>query len=530
MLPSPSDITYEGIFNEYYFDTQDDSSGACEDLFCPKYSVGISYDPLYGMNQSEYYIAVGLDSGLKVAEFKRKTLNLVIMLDVSGSMGAAFDKNLYDGPFKEDDLWAQSKMSIAKMAVKDMLSHLEAEDRLGIVTFESSASVVQELTLVKELDFEDLNRKIDQIQDVGQTNMEAGYQMSSNVLNQCFECRNSGLEQYENRIVILTDAQPNAGDASQTGLSNLVSQNAQEGVFTSVIGIGLDFNSTLVEFLTKTRGANYYNVYSPQQFRDKLDAEFDFMVTPLVFDLKLEIDPSSFNNGLGWQVIKVYGSPNLDGGLNVEGTIIEINTLFPAPKTEDGAIKGGVVLLKVFKPSGKVPPFKLKTSYKDRNTLEITETFQEVVTFTETNRGDEYYGSSGVRKAILLSRYVDLLRGWMIDQHKESGVPTQQVRVPSKFCVFYPEARIDFFPNNDCYVFIWCLPDGVILPIYDAVVVQYQVRWEGNRQSLRVNKEQGDAFRAFLEYMTQTKSILQDNDLQQEIEILQTLIGISQSR
>jgi len=31
-----------------------------------------------------------------------------------------------------------------------------------------------------------------------------------------------------------------------------------------------------------------------------MDEEFDYMVTPLVFDLKLEIDPESFDNGTGW--------------------------------------------------------------------------------------------------------------------------------------------------------------------------------------------------------------------------------------
>ncbi len=40
--------------------------------------------------------AVGLDSGIKVADFKRKRLNLIILLDVSGSMSSPFDLYYYD--------------------------------------------------------------------------------------------------------------------------------------------------------------------------------------------------------------------------------------------------------------------------------------------------------------------------------------------------------------------------------------------------------------------------------------------------
>lgn len=39
--------------------------------------------------------AVGLDSGIQASEFKRKRLNIVILLDVSGSMGSPFDTYYY---------------------------------------------------------------------------------------------------------------------------------------------------------------------------------------------------------------------------------------------------------------------------------------------------------------------------------------------------------------------------------------------------------------------------------------------------
>jgi len=249
---------------------------------------------------------------------------------------------------------------VAKGAIVDMLKHLRDDDRLSIVTFDSSSDVLQELEIVKNIAMNKLKRTIDGIYSGGSTNLERGYKRATEQLTNCFACVNGGLDKFENRIVVLTDAQANSGDYSDSGLAKLIDNNSKTSIFTTVIGIGLDFNAELIESIIKTRGANYFNVYSPSQFRKKLDEEFEFMVTPLVFDLKLEIDSSSFDGGNGWQVIKVYGSPNIDGGLTEEGTLIDINTLFPSPKTEEG-IKGGVVLLKLYKPA-KYTPLKLKVT------------------------------------------------------------------------------------------------------------------------------------------------------------------------
>ena len=71
----------------------------------------------------------------------------------------------------------------------------------------------------------------------------------------------------------------------------MAKSNADDMVYSTFIGIGVDFNTELVEFITKIRGANYYSVFSPAQFREQMDEEFEFMVTPLVFNLELHQRP-----------------------------------------------------------------------------------------------------------------------------------------------------------------------------------------------------------------------------------------------
>eukprot|EP01025_Chloroclados_australasicus_P027865 TRINITY_DN2757_c0_g1_i1.p1 TRINITY_DN2757_c0_g1~~TRINITY_DN2757_c0_g1_i1.p1 ORF type:complete len:673 (+),score=86.73 TRINITY_DN2757_c0_g1_i1:171-2189(+) len=527
-LPLPQDLTYEGIFNEYYFDTSNSSAGPCDQLFCPKYSAAITPDPLYEPQTNEYYLAVGLDSGLATSDFGRKRLNLVILLDISGSMSSRFDRYAYDGPTDEEDeyLWTESKLDVSKTAVVDLLKHLRADDRLSIVTFDSSSDVVLELTLFGDVEVAGLQEEIGRIQDGGSTNLESGYRRATRQLTDCFECMGGGLQLYENRIIILTDAQANTGDYSDSGLAALVSDNSNtNSIFTTVIGIGLDFNSELIEALTKTRGANYFSVYSPTQFRQKLDDGFEFLVTPLVFDLKLEIDPASFDNGNGWQVIKVYGSPNIDGGLTEEGTLIEINTLFPSPKTEEG-IKGGVVLLKLYKPDQPVP-LKLKVSYIERDRMQAQSSEAEVKLFDE-QPDQEFYGSTGVHKAVVLSRYVDLLRGWLIDENQKNQVTViiRPIYIPIDYCHYYPSTRYTTY-GDKCEIINWCLPVGPILPVYDFIIVENMHYWERTSMPLTVTQEQGDAFNKFLPYLQSSIEELGDSTMQQESEILSQLIEVS---
>ena len=60
-LPLPTDVTYEGLFYDYFFDTG--QVEPADKLYSPSYSFAVTRDPFSG--QTEYYLSVGLNSGLK---------------------------------------------------------------------------------------------------------------------------------------------------------------------------------------------------------------------------------------------------------------------------------------------------------------------------------------------------------------------------------------------------------------------------------------------------------------------------------
>ena len=474
-LPLPTDVTYEGLFYDYYFETGETEPG--NKLFNPSYSFAVSKDPFSG--NTEYYLTVGLNSGMKESDFARKTLNLVIVLDISGSMGESYTEYYYDQwgdrhSISEEGNQSQRKLDSARDAVIELLKKLGPDDRFSIVLFNSSAMLLQPMSQVRYTDMEKVFFDIATLNAGGSTNLDAGMDLATAQLK---GLRQQSSYEYENRVMILTDAEPNTGDISSFGLMYNVKNNAESRIYTTFIGIGVDFNSSLIEQITKVKGANYYSVHSYWHFRQRINEEFDYMVTPLVFDLRLYFEAD------GWKIEKVFGSPEADAA---SGNLMYINTLFPA-QTRDGENRGGIVVLKLAKTSfissAKV---SLKVSYEDRNGHK--DTSAAVVELDK--KSPDYYDNTGIRKAILLSRYAALLKNWMMDERNHTG-----------------------------YSASWdpCIDDhtGIAIPS-EALFSQ----WERKSISLRVSQSYRSLFQRFTQYFENEARAIGDSDLNQELAIL----------
>ena len=82
----------------------------------------------------------------------------------------------------------------------------------------------------------------------------------------------------KNRIIIITDAMPNYGDFDEDSLMGLVKNNATSGIYTTFIGVGVDFNTKLIETITDVKGANYYSVHNSKEFAERVDEGFVWFI------------------------------------------------------------------------------------------------------------------------------------------------------------------------------------------------------------------------------------------------------------
>lgn len=389
-VPQPSDMTAEGLFHDYYFDTG--QTRGCEAMFCPSYSRAVTRDPL--SNETERYLTIGLNSGLSRADFDRKKLNLVVVLDTSGSMDSPFSRYYYDDGEKQTVEASTSKMNAATESVAVLTDHLEEDDRFGLVTYDDSAQVVQPVSRVGGTDMDHLRDRIGGLRAGGSTNLDAGLSTATEMLT---TYRDANQSEYETRIIVVTDAMPNTGEVSAERLGERLRSNAEHGVHSTFVGVGVDFNTELVETINDVPGANYYTVHSPDQFRERMDEGFDYMVTPLVYNLSVSVQSE------GYDVAQVYGSPSAD---EATGEVLSVETLFPSRRT-DNRTEGGVILAKLDK-TGERRQVRLTARYETR-TGQVRETNRTVQFGDE---GPPYYENSGVRKAVVLARYADLMRNW----------------------------------------------------------------------------------------------------------------------
>ncbi|MBP3502502.1 MAG: VWA domain-containing protein [Clostridia bacterium] len=472
-LPLTTDITYNGLYSEYYFDTGVINKKSNE-MFYPSYSCAVSTDPI--SKEQEYYLAVGLNSNIKESDFNRKKLNVVIVLDISGSMSSSFSSYYYDK--KGYDSENKSKMKIAEECINNLIDKLNEEDRLGVVLFDNDAYLGKELNLISDTNIEAIKDHILEIEPQGGTNFSAGYKKGTELFDEYLDDKD-----YQNRIIVITDAMPNAGDTSSSGLMGSIKQNATNKIYTSLIGVGVDFNTELTEKISDVKGANYYSVHSSEEFNKTLADEFDYMVTPLIFDLDLSFKSEDY------EIENVYGTDSVN---KTTGSIMHINTLFPSSSNSDGEVKGGIVVLKLKKKAGSISNnISLNISYKDSKEQEHSN--KEKVEFKQSMQ--DYYDNTGIQKAIVLARYVNTLKNWIIYE-----------RSNNQEFIIDDNTGITEFDYDESY-------------IKDVLGVH-----ERKSTKLTVSGNYKEIFKLIKSYIEEENKTLKDDTLKNEIDILDKLI------
>ena len=475
-LPRASSITYEGLFYDYYFDTGREES-ADEEMFSPSYSIANISNQR--KEENELWLSVGLNSNIKESDFSRKKLNLVVVLDVSGSMSSSFTEYYYDGgEQKESD--SRSKLTIACETICSMVEHLNPKDRFGMVVFENNAYLAKPMNLVGKTNMDKIKQHIMELHTMGGTNMHAGMVAGTTLFDPYLKADKS---EYENRIIFLTDAMPNRDLTNKYSLWGVLKENSEKGLYSTLIGVGVDFQTELVEAISKVEGANYYSIHSAADFKKRLDEEFEYMVTPLVFNLNMTLDAE------GYEIVKVCGTPYSEES---KGEIMKIGTLFPSA-SEDGEVRGGIILVQL-KQTEKKGEIRLIAGYDDR--MGTHHSSRKEVDIKKHLLSSVI--NPGIRKGVLLVHYADLLKEWVINTRK-------------------PANGEELVPVNDDW--------------------QYQQRpkpekkmqlneWEQTSVPLSVSGHYREEFIKFKDILDLEIKILGDENLEQEVKLLDKLIKL----
>ena len=421
IIPKVSSLSCSSIFSKYIFPLQKYETSNLVDMSLELFQSLNPFSP-----KLEQYLSIALlssEDGMN----HRDPLNLILVIDVSGSMNSKLYHNS-----KNDKPEIYNKLDLAKSCIKGIYSKLNDDERLGVLTFNGNHNVILELQDKASIKKKDFFTKVENLYAGGGTSIEAGYKpavvMMKDFLSNSHEKIidiDSKKKPINNRIIFITDAII-SNQQEKDLLYEINAANAAHplNIFTSFIGVGIDFNTDLISRLTKVRGSNYFAVHSEEEFTKILLNDFNYIVTPLCFDVYAKLE------GNGYEIEKTYGSPfDYDGEENIDalnemkkGGLLRIETLSAYEKCLNG-LKGGVILIKLKQKlvendeNRQDLDLRVSLEYEDFHAKKICLKKEiDFKSFKET--ASEFYFSEGVRKAMLLARYVEFTKHLLTAKEK----------------------------------------------------------------------------------------------------------------
>lgn len=318
-VPMSGAFTAEGLFSEH--DLPVDGPD-CDQVLCPR-AASARIDPI-DQSDETMLIQVGFGTVIDAESFVRPDLDLALVVDVSCSMD-------------EGD-----KMDAVHVALRSLADQLGPADFASLVAFDDQAELRLERQRMNDAGVAGLIAAIDGLRPRGSTDIEAGMDLGYDQIG-------SAEGEEGRRLMLFTDAQPNTGLTGMDSFLGMARAHAEEGIGLSAFGVGLDFGAELSAAIAEVRGGNAFYLADREAIETVFDTEFDYLVSPLAYDLAIGVAPAA-----GMSLAAGYGMP-VDADKN--DVALGASTLFLSSKSGgmgltlqgevDGSSRGGGALAEI---------------------------------------------------------------------------------------------------------------------------------------------------------------------------------------
>jgi Ca-activated chloride channel family protein len=210
---------------------------------------------------------------------QRVPTDLVVVLDRSGSMQG-------------------SKLRDAKQAVIQLMESLGGEDRFALVSYAAGANLTVPMAAADPAARAHWHGLVREIRAAGGTDMSSGLDLAMAALE------GRAREGRAGRLILISDGHANQGDSSLEGLSRRASQASRQEVVLTTVGVGADFNQTLMTALADAGTGNYYYLSSGRGLARVFADEFQLTRSTVAGGLTVELEPAD-----GVQVEDAAGYP-----------------------------------------------------------------------------------------------------------------------------------------------------------------------------------------------------------------------------
>jgi Ca-activated chloride channel homolog len=209
-------------------------------------------------------LLIGLQ-GKEIDQSRRPSVNLVFLIDVSGSM--------------QDPL----KLPLLKSSLKLLVRNLTARDHVAIVVYAGASGQVLPRTPGDQP--ATVEAAIDRLEAGGSTHGSAGIQLAYEVAQEGF------IKGGVNRVILATDGDFNVGVTDEGALTRLIEEKRESGVFLSVLGFGSgNLKDSTMEKLADRGNGNYNYIDSLQEGRKVLVAQAAGTLVTIAKDVKIQVE------------------------------------------------------------------------------------------------------------------------------------------------------------------------------------------------------------------------------------------------
>ncbi|NQZ06888.1 MAG: von Willebrand factor type A domain-containing protein [Algicola sp.] len=258
MLGSNNMPNQDGIRIEEFINALNYQYHPSDDLFA------ISAQAMPSPFRKGYHLLhVGLQTKI-LSDEQRNPSNIVLLADVSGSMARG------------------SKLQLLKHAFTSLVSQLNDDDQVAVVSYNFDATIV--LPATRAGNKRKIFAAINAMRADGGTNAEAGIKLAYQVADQMFQ------PGFNNRVILTSDGMANIGDVSPEGIVAQVKQSKDKGIFLTTVGVGTGmFNDYLLEQLANQGNGHYLYIADQQDIQRTFVDELTKQLQTVAKDAKVQL-------------------------------------------------------------------------------------------------------------------------------------------------------------------------------------------------------------------------------------------------
>ncbi|MCK5843131.1 MAG: von Willebrand factor type A domain-containing protein, partial [Victivallales bacterium] len=215
-------------------------------------------------NQQHQLVRIAL-KGREIERDVRPPMNLVFLLDVSGSM---------NNP---------NKLPLVTRSLTMLTQQMDERDRVSIVVYAGASGLVLPPTSGnnKQAIIDALKR----LKAGGGTNGGQGIELAYKTALQNFN------EEGVNRVILCTDGDFNIGVTQGGDLNRLIEEKAKSGIFLSVLGFGTgNYKDSTMEQLADRGNGNYAYIDTFSEARKVLVDQMSGTLVTIAKDVKIQVE------------------------------------------------------------------------------------------------------------------------------------------------------------------------------------------------------------------------------------------------